>query len=104
MKRRRHQLNACRPHVLYNADMLDSVRWRVAISCPLCGAAGSAILSESEDDPRCARQIEALSQGFLGTMAGTPPATVFLCVVCQVPAFSEPQGVLGESQLDDSVG
>jgi hypothetical protein len=97
-------MRAGRSHVLYIRDMIDSIRWRVAISCPLCGAAGSAILSESEDDPRCGRQIEALSQGFLGTMAGSPPATVFLCVICHVPAFSEPQGVLVESQLDDSVG
>lgn len=76
--------------------MLDSVKWRIAISCPLCGLKGSAILSDSAGEPLRARRIELLSRGFLGTVMDTPPAPIFLCVECHVPAFSEPQGVLDE--------
>jgi hypothetical protein len=87
---------AGRGHWVYIRGMLEPVKWRVAISCPLCGAAGSATLSESADEPPRARRIEALSRGFLGTLSGSPAATIFLCAGCQVPAFSVPQGLVGE--------
>jgi hypothetical protein len=77
-------------------DVIESVKWRVAISCPLCGSAGSAILSESADEPPRDRFIEALSQGFIGTASPPPVATIFLCAECHVPAFSEPQGLMGK--------
>jgi hypothetical protein len=89
---------------VYISGMLDPVKWRVAISCPLCGSTGSAILSESGDEPPRARRIEVLSQGFIGTVTGSPPTTIFLCAGCQIPAFSKPQGVLEEPRQPETRG
>jgi hypothetical protein len=83
-------------------DMLESVKWRVAISCPLSGSKGSAILSESADELHYARRIEVLTPGFLGTEKDSPRPTIFWCVECQVSASSEPQGILSEPRPEPS--